>query len=1072
MAADGPLAAFFGAVEVAWKVYDLGWAQNQYSRPEFADFGSEIQSLAQNLSNTVRVVENARLQYQQHAIRSPRFCGFSSQKNWDLSSLHEIIGPFRDTLSQCEMMVARTLRGDLTNHETIQTAEEIAIIHFRLDELQKSVRAHNHKISILLKPLEIKLFSDIQLEFGVQVPPNRHVQVIPYVPMQALLVAGIEQALVEYWQPRPVPLIVPDELESKLQSSIEHQYKPELRMSSGMFLHTALENFLTCFEQSTRSFTGSSFLKDRTPSAKQYINLLRCFLILKQLQESDELKWVDQSSLWPAFVVELWDQVRMECHRFDASSQQQLIVPNLASLRSELERGVQTRSKKEEILNLMSPLQDTDMEEVFRVPLPSPQESLKRHLTVSRMEPTKLRLVESVANESDPANPLGEISMDIDLRTIQLIPLYAIPSSRPRLFEVLLHTGSSQLNPSFMEHKQVLRLQHLLTGYKVHQRYDQAMVRISFFITGRSEPLEEQGRIQLWLPQPFTPVNKVLSSKASISARSERPDTQVVIPSKPLAQTETSRSRAGSIRQLISGLRLGSDRTKALSNGHNKRSNSTTGSSNYSSSPVASPATSSQGPTLGHNNSKTVHEIGGEFAGPFELPSENSAAFYQNTSFRGLNANTAWVPPATNLNTLPISSHYVAPSRNYTAGWTRSNGPAPSPNDVQPVSPTNYLSVDSHNSPPGLHGQAYAAAGSGNIYPGLYGQPYAPTRSDSSSPGLHPGLQPHTTTRSDTSSPYYQPSSNIHADTSSPTNLTTQSNTSPPLHPNFAIPHLTTNAAPPIARKALPHRLPPVQSVFTYQRPSVPTNQYATSASPPHLPPFQPQPATHSDHVPATPSRPTRASPSVVSNMSVCSCSSLAPTVSTIRTSTSNSSSTSSGIARLHRKPQKPLLVMFLKGRDASARLSIVAVEIDHNTAVKRERCECYNSHSSCRVSCVEQERGGILRAQRWDAEDLAAWDVAKVGEWQRKEGEKVWPNLRRVSMKFEKMEDRYKFAGSPCSCNVRTTHELSHCNLESHNGLFGIVKQVGDEMLRKYHSERDQASSRTIQLGPVPEAE
>jgi hypothetical protein len=32
---------------------------------------------------------------------------------------------------------------------------------------------------------------------------------------------------------------------------------------------------------------------------------------------------------------------------------------------------------------------------------------------------------------------------------------------------------------------------------------------------------------------------------------------------------------------------------------------------------------------------------------------------------------------------------------------------------------------------------------------------------------------------------------------------------------------------------------------------------------------------------------------------------------------------------------------------------------------------------------------------------------LAKVGEWQRKEGENLWPNLRRVSIKFDKMEGK-----------------------------------------------------------------
>jgi hypothetical protein len=141
--------------------------------------------------------------------------------------------------------------------------------------------------------------------------------------------------------------------------------------------------------------------------------------------------------------------------------------------------------------------------------------------------------------------------------------------------------------------------------------------------------------------------------------------------------------------------------------------------------------------------------------------------------------------------------------------------------------------------------------------------------------------------------------------------------------------------------------------------------------------------------------------------MSTRSISSLAPTVSTIKMSTSNTSN-GSGIARLHHKPQKPMLVIFLKSRDASSKLSVVAIQIDNHTNVKRERCDCYNSHSECRISCLERDMGKSLLAQRWDSDSgTAGWNLANVGEWQRKEGENRWPNLRRVSMKFEKMEGK-----------------------------------------------------------------
>jgi hypothetical protein len=64
-------------------------------------------------------------------------------------------------------------------------------------------------------------------------------------------------------------------------------------------------------------------------------------------------------------------------------------------------------------------------------------------------------------------------------------------------------------------------------------------------------------------------------------------------------------------------------------------------------------------------------------------------------------------------------------------------------------------------------------------------------------------------------------------------------------------------------------------------------------------------------------------------------------------------------------------------------------------------------------------------------------------------------------------MLDRYRFAGSPCDCKIMTSHDLSHCNLQSHNGLFGIVKQVGTQRLQNYHNERGRGNS--LVVGRLP---
>jgi hypothetical protein len=106
-------------------------------------------------------------------------------------------------------------------------------------------------------------------------------------------------------------------------------------------------------------------------------------------------------------------------------------------------------------------------------------------------------------------------------------------------------------------------------------------------------------------------------------------------------------------------------------------------------------------------------------------------------------------------------------------------------------------------------------------------------------------------------------------------------------------------------------------------------------------------------------------------------------------------------------KPRKPLLVLFLKSRDTLHKLSIVAIEVDSRTKVVRERCDCSNDHySTCRVSCVERTEGDGLLAQRWESDSgSTGLNAAKLGEYQRNSSEKLWPGLKRIALRFEKME-------------------------------------------------------------------
>jgi hypothetical protein len=823
------------------------------------------------------------------------------QKSWNLTSLHEICGDVKRTISECKELLAQN-REVHRSDSSVYTDEWILVIKPKLEELNQRLRLHVTKLSIVLKPLETKLLGDVRHEFSNANVPADLRQSLPVPPIQGLLVFNIEQTLAEYGQPQPIHLEITTEIEAQIRAILE-QAKPELRFTGTLKLKSGLDLFVESLDQSTKSFVPGSFVSDKTPSPKQYINLIKCSMVLQHIQQAQELRQAGNDSLWHVTVAELGSILRSECQRFSVRSQSQLIAPDVASLQRELRGPIESRGSREDVTKIMSPHFETYSQPILAIPLPSPQDGLQRQLSAARIDNNRLRLVETLYENDRSAAPLGEIVMNIDMSTVQMTPIYATPSSRPRPLEVLLHTGTGQLNPSFSEVKHIYRLQHLLTGYKVYDRYDQAMVKVSFFIAGNSTPMEEHGRVQLWLPQPFTAGDR----SAPTAKNTPNESSASVIHNPPVlvqdSDSVSTRRRPGSLRNWIPGMRRGSNTNNVASQRHDPAPRAEASPSSQLRSPAVSPIA----PQMTLTSPTTF--------GPFELSAEGSAGVH--SSYDGYAASNAmphaqpgWAPP-------PYAPHdmdrlaSLRPNSVYTTRTSLTD-------DLPEITQT---------------------------FPADRRHGYSP---------YHPQNEPNSPVQA--SWPY------------SPESLTPPSQWGE-------------------------HRGPDIPSQHSRSR----TNSNASSAYSDHHTMQSNNPA------PATTSRGT---PSVVSTRSTRSHSSMASSVSTIKTSTGASSVSSSGLARMHHKPQKPLLVMFLKSRDPSAKLSIVAIQIDSHTSVVRERCDCYNSHSTCRISCIERSKGGSLLAQRWEADSgLTSWNIAKLGENQRKERENLWPNLRRVSLRFQKME-------------------------------------------------------------------
>jgi hypothetical protein len=135
-----------------------------------------------------------------------------------------------------------------------------------------------------------------------------------------------------------------------------------------------------------------------------------------------------------------------------------------------------------------------------------------------------------------------------------------------------------------------------------------------------------------------------------------------------------------------------------------------------------------------------------------------------------------------------------------------------------------------------------------------------------------------------------------------------------------------------------------------------------------------------------------------------------------------------SGYGYMHRKPLKPMLVLFLKSRDAQSphglRFSFVTIQIDEDTAINPERCDCSTrARSKCSVSTIERDKGSKrLIAQRYETGDSADWDVTSLGTAKRSEfPASRLKDFRRVTIQFASAEIRDIFGGTPCRCKLRT---------------------------------------------------
>lgn len=159
------------------------------------------------------------------------------------------------------------------------------------------------------------------------------------------------------------------------------------------------------------------------------------------------------------------------------------------------------------------------------------------------------------------------------------------------------------------------------------------------------------------------------------------------------------------------------------------------------------------------------------------------------------------------------------------------------------------------------------------------------------------------------------------------------------------------------------------------------------------------------------------------------------------------------------------MIVLFTQNRKTE-RLALVTVDIDEDTEVNPDRCNCRRSGkdgASCTIAAMEQKRGTLnLVARRFESRDGDVdWNLAKLAlgrQGEREYAGAVWKDVRRISIMFPTPKDRETFGGTPnlCQCVSRTEAELANCLKDRrHKGQLGLVREFGRQQLNEYHRER-----------------
>ncbi|KAJ6784845.1 hypothetical protein PWT90_09776 [Aphanocladium album] len=522
--------------EIAWKLYEYGWARENNAGESYRTFGEEVHILCLGLQSIDSAFQNARDTLIQSGARG------STLLRADRYSLAEIIGDYESTIHECRELLK-------THRHFNQTTGPFRNIQWSLgamrqvEALRRRIHMHNLQIQHVLTPFKMDLISTMHQDLARRVMGVDTVvreirdnldMIIPTISPEAARTIHERSSR----QPQPRSLDIPDAVQSRLEDMFARARGPTRpRMS--------LKQLTECFVAHLEKVEGSSQLNmknhNRTPPGNKYLELLKCQFLLQKIKVTPELIQAPQISHWHSYIKYLEEKLSTEASRFDTEPS----VADIMSRHDEVfmfhlpqnaspQRGSSIRAPSYDLLLHLSLDMDPNADNIKSIQL------LRR--TASE---TQFRIIETLGYIDEPSSVEPKV-VDFNTSNARLLPRYAYPvpghGSSPPL-EIILEENGTHHTYRFATKADLWEFQAALTGYKV--AYMESHAKVEFVRQGRNaKTIREVATIQLWRRHHINGAPIVRERERLLSLGSRAPSVSSVERSSRAASVGSAQSSA------------------------------------------------------------------------------------------------------------------------------------------------------------------------------------------------------------------------------------------------------------------------------------------------------------------------------------------------------------------------------------------------------------------------------------------------------------------------------------------------------------------------------------------------